>query len=110
MSCSANFDKTLSFECIQEIILDVRSNAVSVETVKKGLWALGCTVEFFSPRQIIRGDEEEKTMEQLCDELEAMLPAQGFGSDENDKSGNPLIWISLASLVWQVIMSLRNKN
>jgi len=112
MSCTVNFDKTIGFDCIQDIILDVRNGKITVDTVKKGLWALGCSVEFFSPRQLI-GDslnQEEKTMEQLCDELEAALPAQGFGSEEEDKAGNPLVWISLASLIWQVIVTLRNRN
>jgi hypothetical protein len=109
MSCNVTFDKSMGFECVQDIILDVRNNRISVDTVKKGLWVLGCNIEFFSPRQVIGNFEENKTLEQLCDEVEASLPQQGFGSEEQE-SGNPLIWIGIAQLVWQIIQSLRDRR
>lgn len=114
MSCGVNFDKVLSFDCIQEIILDVRNNSITAETVKKGLWALGCGVEFFAPKQLIGDDSEEnKTIEQLCDDLEMAMSPVVFGveqSEEEKANLNPLVWISLAQLVWQVIKTLRNRT
>ena len=113
MSCIPAFEKNLDFECIKEIIFDIRNGEMSAETVKRGLWVLGCGVEFFVPKTII-GDSssvDDKSMLELCDDLE-MCMQQPFGSEENpeEPSQNPLIWISLAGLVFQVIQFLRNRN
>lgn len=112
MSCMPMFEKNLDFECVKEMVLDARSGNITVETVKKGLWVLGCGVEFFVPKVLIGDDNQEKTIEQLCDDIDASL-IQSFGSEENQEeepSKNPLIWISIASLVFQMIQFLRNRN
>lgn len=114
MSCDVKFEKSLGFDCIQEIISDVRTGNLTPETVKKGLWALGCGVEFFLPTPLMMGQTEEtqtKTMEELCSEIEGCLPMYGSEKQDEEKVQiNPLLFIALVQLVIQVIQALRNKK
>lgn len=111
MSCVPKFEKNLDFDCIKDIIVDARTGEFNADTVKRGLWVLGCGVEFFSPKQLIGlSMGEPKSIEELCDDLE-MCSTPVFGSDENaEPVQNPLVWISLASLVFQMIKFLREKK
>ncbi len=107
MACVHKFEKGLDFDCVKELIVEARSGAITAETVKKGLWLVGCGVEFFAPREVI-GDDVELSTEELCDQLEAaMLVVQG--DDTDPAKVDPLVWISLAKLVWDIVQKFMKK-
>jgi hypothetical protein len=94
------FEKTLSFECVKDIVADVRAKSISVETVKKVLWTVGCGVEYFSPSMPpVIGAEEDLTVDELCDKLEASMAMQS--ADESTKI-DPATILVLVQLFWKI--------
>jgi hypothetical protein len=94
------FEKTLSFECVQDIVADVRAKSISVDTVKKLLWTVGCGVEYFSPNMPpVIGAEEDLTAEELCDKLEAAMMPQDA---EEQAKIDPATILVLVQLFWKI--------
>lgn len=108
MACQPMFEKTLNFECVQDIISDVRNKNVTVGTIKKGVWVLGCGLEFFQPVPI--GEEEsEKSAEELCDAIEVSLKVVRDHENDSAKIDPATLWM-IAQLVWTLIKELRKKQ
>ncbi len=42
MACTVNFSNDLPFECIMEIVADIRSSKLDLDTLSKALWVSGC--------------------------------------------------------------------
>jgi|LauGreDrversion4_2_1035121.scaffolds.fasta_scaffold10027_16 hypothetical protein len=109
MACTPKFDSGFSFECLREIIADVRSGSVSLSTVQKGLWVLGSAMQNFSPTPGLFGDEPDMSEEELCNSLEAVaFPTEGYG-DDPAKAIDPATVILIAQLVWKLIQQLKKK-
>lgn len=104
MACDTKFEKGLDFECVKDIIADVRAGTASVDTVKKGLWVLGCGAEFFVPT-VIGEEDSPKTLDELCNDLEGAMAIQG----DDQPVQNPLVWITIAKMVWELIQQLRKR-
>jgi hypothetical protein len=100
MACEPMFEKALSFECVRDIIADVRAKSISVETIKKSLWTVGCGVEYFSPSMPpVIGSEEDLTIEELCDKLESAITIQ---SSEEPAKIDPATILVLVQLFWKI--------
>jgi len=105
MACSPNFDSGLNFECVLDIIKDVRANAVTTATVQKGLWVVGSMLNSSSKIPMaVQGDDEDVCIEDLCDDIEALIESaknpdpqvvQGPGPAAID----PLMVISIIQLL-----------
>lgn len=106
MACSPNFDSGLNFECVLDIIKDVRANAVTTATVQKGLWVVGSLLNSSSKIPMVAQDsgEEEQDIFALCDDIEALIESaknpdpqvvQGPGPAAID----PLMVISIIQLL-----------
>jgi hypothetical protein len=105
MTCQPVFEKKISFECVQDLIADVRSGTVTVETAKKGLWLAGCGMEFFAPKAPI-GDVDlaDLTDEELCDAIEVAVKVV----KADDKSQiDPATVLMIIQLVWNILKQLK---
>lgn len=41
MACTPNFDTTVNFECIRDLISEVRTKTITTASIQKALWVVG---------------------------------------------------------------------
>lgn len=103
------FEAQLDFECLKDIIADIRKGAVSLDTAKKGLWVAGCALELYSPSNLPiiaeSSVEADRSLMALADELEALIPAEG--AVQAPVTIDPATVIMIVQLVWKLIQSLK---
>lgn len=51
--CEPAFKNEIPFPCIWSVIRDVRTNTLSLNTLKKALWAAGCAVETLDGESVV---------------------------------------------------------
>ena len=105
MGCEPKFVSGFSFGCVLELITDIRSGTITVETVKKGLWIVGNALDGFSPSNPAGpfGEAEYDSMSvaELCDTLEVKLAA---GAPE-PVAIDPATLLMIAQLVWKIFQA-----
>lgn len=112
MACNPSFGSGLDFECLREIIADIRSGNVSVSTVQKGLWILGCALGTFVSVPPVFGDqpsEQDADLETLCNQLESVALTRNTYADDPAKAVDPATIILIAQLVWKLLQQLKKK-
>lgn len=110
MACEPRFEAKLDWDCVKELISDVRNNNVGLCCVTKGLWIAGCAVA------IIDSDTNsgpfgytvtlDTSVEDICNSLELMIPKEDVAMDSGKLDVNTLVL--LVQLVWKLIQSLKN--
>lgn len=103
MSCVPAFSPGLDFDCVKDIIADVRSGSVGVATVQKALWVAGNASAFFQPPVI--GSSGDLSLEEVADELDK---AMAFKSNEPAKV-DPATVILVLQLVWKIVQQFIKK-
>lgn len=109
MSCEPQFVSQLDWVCLKAVIDDVRGAKVSVATVQKALWVVGCAVSSFAPANPVIGAESaeaDRSIESLCDELESRIPAEGAFGDDPAKI-DPATVIMIVQLIWKLIQTFK---
>lgn len=112
MACTPKFGNGLEFECLREVIADIRSGTASVATVQKGLWILGSALGTFVSVPPVFGDSEvveDADLETLCNQVESVTLTQNTFGDDSAKAVDPATIILIAQLVWKLIQQLKKK-
>ena len=112
MACTPKFGTGLDFECLREVIADIRSGTASVATIQKGLWILGSALGTFVSVPSVFGDSpvaEDADLETLCNQVESVTLTQSTFGDDPAKAVDPATIILIAQLVWKLIQQLKNK-
>lgn len=100
--CIPKFDSVINFDCVRDIIADVRAGTVSTASIQKGLWVVGSVLNVFTKAPVIAALDDDKTSLQIANELESLLDstpivAQGTGS------GQPVSLSIDPALIFQII-------
>lgn len=108
MSCEPKFVPGFDFDCVKDIISDVRAGKVSVASAQKALWVAGGAVALFAPAgpigpfaSPVAGEVADMSAEELCDALEAK--GQGFGADV--AAIDPATVLMIIQLVWKILQN-----
>lgn len=96
MSCVPAFSPGLDFDCVKDIIADVRSGAIGVVTVQKALWVAGSAVALFQPAPVTLSD---KSLEEVAEDLDKALSVRASEQAQLD----PATIIMIIQLVWKLL-------
>lgn len=110
MSCEPKFVKEIDWDCVKELISHVREGKVSVCCVEKGLWVAGCALSMFakdeeSPVPFGSSVEADRSVEDLCDAIEAAIPAEGV--IQGPAQLDPATILMIVQLVWKLVQAFR---
>jgi|GEM_PF-3142403 len=114
MSCDPKFVKEIDWDCVKELIAHVRSGKVSVCCLEKGLWIAGCALSLFSkddsvpvPVPVPFGEsvEADRSLEGLCDAIEASVPVEG--AIQGPASLDPATVLMIIQLVWKLVQAFK---
>lgn len=110
MACEPKFEPAFSFECIMEIISDVRSGSVSTATVQKGLWIIGNGLASIGPRPIgplgpTMQEVSDMPIEDICTSLETRYLVAG---SEPSAAIDINTIMLIAQLVFKLLKNLKS--
>lgn len=106
MPCEKKFTAEIPFDCVVEVYNDIRNGNVTVDTAKKVIWIIGCSLESFNPDGPLivgnNGGLEEAT--EVAQELSAKL----LTMTENTPKGAsfnipPEVWIMLLEMILKLL-------
>lgn len=112
MACECQFDQGFKLECLKEIIADIVSKNVTVSTVQKALWTVGCALTTF---QTTTGSEPVAAqVEGFMDVSDIMTEEELVSKIENafayhsdgQKAIDPATIIALIQLVMPYLLKL----
>lgn len=106
MACEPKFEPGLNFDCLKEVIKEVRTGSINVSTALKALHMAGCALAMLPSSNPVGpfGDySDDMTQEQLCDVLEQYTLSQGVSVSSID----PAMVIMIIQLVWKIIKNLK---
>ena len=74
MACAPQFEGNLQFECVREIIAEIRAPSGQwLQVAKKAAWVLGCAIEMIDGQVVPFGGPKSDDLESLANEVEAKI-------------------------------------
>lgn len=121
-NCTVAFPKAIEIGCILELVEEIKSKNISINTIQKGLWVVGCAMENFKkpvvassgpqsiaamlavPADIQEAiqydfDSDDERLEFYCDKL----------ADAVSVDWSKIDWAVVASFVMMIIQILSKK-
>lgn len=118
MACTASFPREVPLECAKEVIGDFRARAVSMKTLTKLAFAVGCLAAMAgggSPLMALAEEspaecpcdlamcatpsDETLSVNQMCDAADTFLASADAPTDQPTVAFNPFMALSLLKLL-----------
>lgn len=101
------FEATIPLDMVMEVVTEVRSGKLSIETAKKIAWIVGCSLEKVRPSNgpVISGDAEGlDEVFSLLDEMKRTLDQPAFGAAQPAGAIPPAVWALLIELITKFLL------
>lgn len=110
MTCSPEFPKSIPFDCVMEIISDIRNPSENwMDLLEKSSWVIGSCVSVLGKQQIFGSNVLSKTnIKTLANDVEKLIKdseVKGFGF-----SIDPALVMMILQLVLKWLVSRKSRN